>query len=467
MSAAQPLPSAKRRWRILLLWLLLLLLGVGGGVGYLVLTDWTPLPAPPEAPADTEPRVLASLQEARQAVLESPRSGAAWGHLAGTFLANELEDEGVACAAVAERLDPTNPRWPYYRGGVLYNRGDRAAAVVHLRRAAACADASGPGQDAPGLLLVEAFLGLGQLEEAAAELERIRGRRPEDIRVRFDLGLLALAQEQDAAARTLFLQCLDSPFTRQKARRQLAAVARGLGDAVAARRFHQEAESAPKDAEWDDPFTREYLGRATKKRAHYRLAEQLEAQGQFLEAADLVRPLTEDDPNDALAWLALGKYLAQSRRSGQAEASLRRAVQLAPDTVQVHHYLGAHLFNEGMTAAQRGDGAAARKRFEEAAASAQRALALKADYGVAHLTLGLALRQLARHEAALAALRQAALCNPEHGEVHFRLGEALAETNRVAEARLRLERALELAPPGAGWSQQAKARLASLGPPVP
>jgi tetratricopeptide (TPR) repeat protein len=445
-----------------LLLILVLVAGVGAGGAYFVLRDWTPLPTPPEAPPEAEPRVLVSIQNARRAVLDSPRSGEAWGHLAGTFLANELEDEGVACAAVAERLDPLNPRWPYYQGGILLNRGDREGAVRHFRRAAARAASAAEGQDAPALLLAETLLGLGRLEEAAAELERVRERRPNDVRVRFDLGLLAVARQDGTTAREQFRTCLDSPFTREKARRQLAIVAQELGDLAAARQFLLEANLVPKDSEWDDPLVSEYLGKSTKKRTHYRLAEQLEAQGLFLEAAEMVRPLTEDDPNDDLPWLALGKLLAQSPRPWLAEPNLRRAVQLAPGKVQAHHYLGAHLFNEGEAALRRGDKEAARGRFEEAAGCARRALDLKPDYGVAHLTLGLALRRLGQHEASLAALRQAATCNPEHGEVHFRLGEALAQAGRIGEARTRLERAVQLAPPGAGWAQEAKDRLAGL-----
>jgi tetratricopeptide (TPR) repeat protein len=403
-----------------------------------------------------------SVQVARQAVLDSPRSGAAWGNLAGTFLANELDDEALTCAAVAERLDPLNPRWPYYQGGVHLNRGDREGAVKHFRRAADCAASVKEGNDAPLLLLAETLLALGRLDEAEAELQRARGRRPDDVRVHFDLGLLAVAREDGNTARDFFRQCLDSPFTREKARRQLAAVSLDLGDLAAARQFRVEADLLPKDTEWDDPLVREYLGKSAKKRTHYRLAEQLEAQGQFLEAAELIRPLTEEDPNDDLAWLTLGKLLAQSSRPWLAEAALRRAVHLAPDKIQAHQYLGAHLLNDGEAALRQGAKEPAQKRFEEAAKCARQALARKPDYGAAHLTLGLALQRLGQNEEALAALRRAAFCNPEHGEVHLRLGEALARAGQTAEARTQLERALQLAPPGSGWAQVAKDRLAGL-----
>jgi tetratricopeptide (TPR) repeat protein len=91
--------------------------------------------------------------------------------------------------------------------------------------------------------------------------------------------------------------------------------------------------------------------------------------------------------------------------------------------------------------AQGGDPAKAKKLFEESARSARAALALRPDYGRAHMSLGLALKQLGKPAEALAAFREAVHCSPEFGENHLFLGQALAEANDVEGARHHLQQA--------------------------
>jgi tetratricopeptide (TPR) repeat protein len=462
MTAALP-PTPKRKTRRLAVLLVAALLAGAVAVGgWLMVRGRLSVPTPPEAPPGLEPLVEEVVREARKAVLDSPRSGNAWGVLAETFLANELEDEGFDCAVVAEKLDSLNPRWPHFQGGVHLNRGNQEAAIGCFRRAADLDEKAQQGRGVSLLYLAETLLVLGRLDEADAALRRAQEVQPESVRVRFDRGLLAAARQDDAEARKLLLGCLDSPFTRRQARFQLAVLCQRLDDGDGARKFAQEAERLPKDAVWEDPLVARYQARAVKKRSRYRQVEELEAQGRFLEAAEAIRPLTEADPQDDLAWLTLGKLLAQSSRSDQAEEPLRRALKLAPTKVQASHYLSAHLFNQAENERRRGDVDAARSHFEESVRLARQALTIKPDYGATHLTLGLALLRLGRQKDGLAALRQAAHHNPEHGEIHYQLGIALADAGQTAEARSRLEQAIQLAPPGATWVQAAKDRLGRL-----
>jgi tetratricopeptide (TPR) repeat protein len=456
-----PRPRAGRRGvRLLVVLLACVLLGAGG-ILWAIVRNRPGIPTPPEGPADLEAAVRAAVQEARAGVLKEPRSAQAWGKLADTFMANDLDDEGMACAAVAERLDPRNPRWPYYQGGALTARGDREPALPHLRRAADLADASGEGQDVPRVLLAETLLGLGQLDEAEAELQKVLSRQPDEVRVHFDLGLLAVSRQQWDKARGHLRRCLDSESTRHKARLQLAAICLRQGDQAGARSLRAEADRLPADRGWNDPFVREYQSRAIRKKSRFQHAEELEARGRFVESAQVLRQLTEAYPDDDLPYLMLGKALTQAGQYAEAERALRRALKLAPEKVQAHHYLSLLMFNAAEAAERRGvEGKAhARDLYAQAATEARAALARKPDYGVAHLTLGLALARLGKKEEAVTALREAVRCTPEHGELHFRLGEMLAETGRTEEARARLKRALELAPPGAGWAQAARARL--------
>ncbi|HEY7159487.1 MAG TPA: tetratricopeptide repeat protein [Gemmataceae bacterium] len=398
----------------------------------------------------------------RERVVREPRSARAWGTLGQAFLANDMEEESLVCFAETERLDPSNPRWPYYRGGILLNRGEREASLPYLRRAAERCAADEAGNPAPRLLLAETLLSLGYQEEAEDHFRRVLERQPDDPRACFGMALVASARQDWESSRSQLLRCAGSPFVRRKASVQLAIVSQRLGDQASADTFRQQAERLPADPNWNDEFTTEYLGWAVKKQSRHRLVESLEAAGRLKEATAVLQPLLADYPDDYLSRLSLGKILGQQGQYGRAEQLLREALRLAPDKIQVHYYLSLILFMEAEGAARNGARDRAEKLYQEAAQRARDALVIKPDYGFAQMTLGLSLKGLGQRDDALAALRQAVLCNPEHAELHFHLGELLAEAGQRAESRQQLEQAVQMAPPNAPWRQTALARLASV-----
>jgi Flp pilus assembly protein TadD len=317
-------------------------------------------------------------------------------------------------------------------------------------------------------VLAESLLLLGRREEAEPHIRRVLERKPSDPRGRFDAGLLAVASEDWEAARGHLLKCLDSPYTRQKCRVQLAAVCRRLGDLTRADEFQAEADRMPADADWADPVLDECFRRAVKKRSAFRVAENLESQGRFAEAARVLLPVVEDYPDDDVAQSFVGKLFAQLGDLTSAERALRRARQLAPQKVQPHYLLSLVLIQEGQRRKQGGDKVRAEALFREAASLAREALAIKPDYGFAHMALGLALSDLGQKAEARAALETAVRCNPEYAEMHLNLAEVLDELKSVNEARDRYQQALVLAPPGTPWRTRVEARLAELkAPPKP
>ncbi len=427
-------------------------------------------PAPPEAKGDhLDPGVVSAVQVVRQRVLKDPRSAQAWGDLGEVFLANELEDESLPCFAEAERLDASNPRWPYYQAGPLLNRGELETAVPILSRAAErcpfTPEEKGEGGDeaaAIRLRLAETLLTLGRQDEAETQIQSVLDRRPDDPRALFDLALLAVSREQWEAARADLLRCLGNPFTQQKARVQLAAVCGRLNDAADADAYRVQADHLPKDADWLDPFVAEYLSHwSVNKRDRYRVVEQYEAAGRFANALGVLRPMAAESPDDSLAHLTLGQCLAQMGDYGAAEISFRRgagpgagqgagAILPGPEPVQGRRTTGR---------AGRRRPARAERLFQEAASLARQALTTKPDYGYAYMVLGLSQKGRGRRAEALSALRQAVQCNPEVAEFHLYFGELLSDDGHAAEARSQLEEALRLAPPGAPWRQEARDRL--------
>jgi Flp pilus assembly protein TadD len=413
-------------------------------------------PVPPEVPQNSaDPAVTGLLKE--------PRSAQAWGELGEGFFANDLEAESQVCFARAERLDPGNPRWPYFQGGTLINRGNREEALPYLERAVQLCEARGEPSAAARLQIGEALLTLGRLEEAEAQFQRVLDQARDDPRAHFDMGVLTAARQDWQASRAHLLRCLPSPSAQQKASAQLAVVSQRLGDPAAADRFQGQADRLPKDLDWNDPFLAEAMGWAVKKKGRYHLAESLEAAGRLTEAAAVLRPMTEEYPDDYLPHLCLGGVLGRKGDYREAEPPLRTALRLAPDKVQAHYYLGLVLLKKGEELARKDGGAEqARAAFRESADLARQALAVTPNYGYAHMCLGLALEELGQQDEAVASLRQAVRCNPEVPELHFHLGEALARAGRDEEARQHLEHALEFAPEGAFWRQAALDRLGAL-----
>src|SRR5207245_1393041 len=71
--------------------------------------------APPDPPelvlTGVDPAVVKVLEDSRAAVLQAPRSAAAWGRLGMVLVVHDFHAEANRCFAQAERLDGRDPRW--------------------------------------------------------------------------------------------------------------------------------------------------------------------------------------------------------------------------------------------------------------------------------------------------------------------------------------------------------------------
>jgi predicted O-linked N-acetylglucosamine transferase (SPINDLY family) len=85
-------------------------------------------------------------------------------------------------------------------------------------------------------------------------------------------------------------------------------------------------------------------------------------------------------------------------------------------------------------------------RFDDAAESYRRALALDSHYAPAHYNLGNILMVLKRYEEAAESYRRALEIKPDYAEAHHNLGAALHALDRCAEAILSVHQALMIQP---------------------
>ena len=167
-----------RIWRLVLPGILLL--GAAGAGAWW----WFPVAGPPDIPvAELDAPVREAVAVAQAAVTRQPRSAAAWGTLGLTLLANELYPEiGLVCFQHAQRLDPKNPRWPFFAGGELVNLGRREQAVPELEHAMVLAEQSGEGGNALRLVLAETLMDAGQADAAERYFREVLARDLQEVR---------------------------------------------------------------------------------------------------------------------------------------------------------------------------------------------------------------------------------------------------------------------------------------------
>jgi tetratricopeptide (TPR) repeat protein len=421
-------------------WIVIILLAVfAGAAGWYGWRRYT-APQPPEVACDgIDPELTEAIETARRKIQADPYSVQGWGGLGKLLRAAQLYPEAVACFAQAEKLDPTNPRWPYLQGEAL-RFNDNSAALPPLQRAAALA--GNADSVAPFLRLAEACLALGQNDEAEKQLRHALEIEPDDPVVHYDLGLLALARDDLSGSLDHLKRCEHSPITQRRACIQLAAVYRRMGRTQEADNYSRKADTLSPDRKWIDPFLSDVL--AAGRPGRLEEIGNLEKRGDYRMAAEQLNLLIQEKPEYRL-YVSLGSDLYKLGDLNGAEQALRSAIALDSEKFAANHELSRVLWTQA-DKEERTNPKQARAKYEEAAACARRALASRPNHPMSYVVLGMSLRRLGKRQEALDAFRMAAQCNPNLFDAHLYLGETLAEAGQVVEARASLERARELSP---------------------
>jgi Flp pilus assembly protein TadD len=377
--------------------------------------------------ADADPDVAAAVGAAREEVRQAPRSAARWGNLGMVLAANGYYDEADPCFGQAERLEPREARWPYYRGMTLLFR-DHEAAIAGFKRAVRLRG----DEPAMRLRLAETLLAQDRREEAEEQYRRLLLLEPLNPRAHLGLARLAYLRGDLSAAREALAPCGSDPLTQKASHTLLAEIEQRAGDPAAATRERARAAELPEDQDWADPLVAEIDRLKAGKQARLSYAVQLLRQGRADEAGTLLRELVAAYPDWDQAWLDYGRFLLEGHAYAEADEALRRAVRLAPGSVEGHFYLGVVLV-------QRGDYAVAGTHFREATR-------LKPDYARAYYNLGQCLKHQDDRRGAIAAFREAVRCQPNLAAAHTNLGELLARQGDRSEAMEHLRLGLELSP---------------------
>ncbi|HEX5271370.1 MAG TPA: tetratricopeptide repeat protein [Gemmataceae bacterium] len=428
MSSVPPSAPPVRPRRRKVLALLVLLMGAAVVAGLAFALSRLRAPRPPVIElGGLNPEAAEAIRRARADVEAKPRSGAAWGRLGMVLFANDLWQEALTCLREAERLDPAEPRWPYYQG-VLLLRTRPEEAVAPLRRAA---DRAG-SVTAPRLRLAEALMTLDRPDEAEPLFDQLLAAEPDNARALLGRGQVASQRGRLRESLPDLRAAAESPFARREASAALAVIYERLGEIEAADEQRARLRDLPPDAPWPDPWGEEIDELQSGLSARLRRAEELFSRGDVARAADLVAQAARDYPeSDEPHQLMASAFLAMNRLDA-AERALSRALELNPAGIENHFLLGR--IRE------------MRKDDAGAEASYRRVIELKPDHAEAHYKLGRCL--LRRHDPAGAAeeFRAALRHQPGMTEAYVALAETCLEQGRTAEARAHLEDALRLAP---------------------
>src|SRR5207248_2143888 len=179
--------------------------------------------------------------------------------------------EATSCLLQAERLDPGEPRWPYFLS-MAKHEDDANAASADLQRAVDLCDAT---QLAPRIRLAEELLGQDRFEEAERLLRRILEQDPHNAFALLGMGRLSLRRGKLSEAAEFVQRSRKEGSPRKSTCLLLAEIYQQLGDKTAAALEARRAAMFREDPPRPDPFVDELDRLRTGERARTKQAERL------------------------------------------------------------------------------------------------------------------------------------------------------------------------------------------------
>jgi serine/threonine protein kinase/Flp pilus assembly protein TadD len=293
----------------------------------------------------------------------------------------------------------------------------------------------------------------GNLPVAVEVLRQAQQRHPDDFWVNHDLGLyLMLSKPVQAAQAAGFYRAALA------LRPQSPGVLNNLGNALGEQGDWAEAATVLREAIRLEPaFAMAHcnLGHVLREQgnlaeavdecreavrlkpdfgnAHFQLAEALAKEGKLPEAVAEYQEVLRLNRNDTTTTYNLGNALYGQGKVSEAVTAFREAVRLQPDYAEAHVNLGIALKKQG--------------KLAEAVDEYLKAIRVKPGLLEAHYNLALALTAQQNLPEAVVEYQAVIRLEPGHIAAHANLGAVLMDLGRFSEARLALERTLQLQAP--------------------
>ncbi len=384
---------------------------------------------------DVDVEVVKSIQLAQAAVQTDPNSAQTWGRLGMVLIAHEMADAAQIAFAQAGARDPRDARWPYLQARAV-PLGDVGARIAPLELAVAICKHK---PDAPVLTLMESLIAVDRLQEAETRLEAFLKAHPDNARAHLSMSRCQLAHGNLERAAEHARRAEDHPAMTKAANELLAQILHRQGDKTESDRRRRIA-AATSETQWPDPYYEEAQTYRVGLKTLLVRADKLFAAGNVEGTIPVLQEAVRKYPDSDWAHVLLGRSLIRTRKLSEAEQTLRKAVELAPSSVEAQFRLGVAIYMQ--------------KRPAEAADWFRKAATLKPDFTMAHHNLGFCLVDLKDIPAAIESFTSAAESDPNSFEAHAILGTLLTDQRRYDEARVHLQRAVDLKPGDAKARQQ-------------
>ena len=439
-------------------------------------------PAPdarPEVPqpdlTGMEPQVEQRLRETRGAVLTGMDSAESWGRFGMVTHAHEMWEESRVSYLEAERLDPTDVRWPYYLGDVLSVVGtDLGAAASAFRRAMQLRADYAPAH----MRLGKVRLADGRDQAAAVELERALELEPDLQPARVTLAQIRLAEGELETSEQMLDRILEQQPRHAQALSTLGQVYNRQGRRDEARKIAERARSAAIYNLYEDPLMSQVVAEGVSSVLIWERAKAFLDNGNNRQAMLGLRQVVKLRPQDADVHQQLAVAYGNLGEIDRSRRHLERAVALAPDRVDSLIQLATVQLDQqepgpaighlerilelapgdpdarwllGRARLMAGDLGAALATFEQAAAGGEAPAWARNEWGSA-------LAQSGRPDAAFEQFQAALAAEPDNAQSLFYLGLIYEGRGQVADAVDHYCRSVQAQP-----NPPAQGRLQALG----
>lgn len=333
-------------------------------------------------------------------------------------------EEGLA------RLEPADPRWPYYLADIGLSTGDLPGAMQHLRRVLQL----DPTDATAELKLADVLLRDGHPGDAQAHYRRRLELLPADPYAQLGLARIAILEDNWPAAVADLQSLLRGSPDFYTAHNLLAEIYARNGDQAAAADESRRGERSPRFHDAEDPLMAQVQALSYEP---YQLQVQgaIQMQAGHLQASlPLYEKAIRLNPRDGTGYDALGDVLMQLGRFDEARAVLAKGITVAPGLYTLPTSLAQILRKQGHPAE-------AVRVLQAAAGRLPNSAEIRND-------LGIALEETGDHAGAAGAYEDAIHLDPAFAEAHLNLGLCLQELGKSASGESHLRRALELKPAG-------------------
>jgi tetratricopeptide (TPR) repeat protein len=326
-----------------------------------------------------------------------------------------------------------------------------------------------PGNVQASLVHVTCLTAAGDYQNARTELNRLASRFPQSQHVRFQLGMLAMAEHKYKEAENVFRKIETTLPREPQVLGGLAEAFVGQNEGAKAIQILQnEVKRNPKSLQLRQLLARmaafagkydiaidqyKQLAAATPGSTDFQilLAAAYTGKGDVVNAQAALEKVIQADPKSVLASLMLSRTLLATGRVAEAKACYRRALEVQPNNPSALNDLAYLMAESG-------------ENLDQALVYVQRGLRNTAEPSLkASLsdTLGWIYLKKNMNDSALQTFQVLVKSNPDNAAFRYHLGATFYQNGDKQKARVELEAALA-AGPGASDEEKIRQLLARL-----